>query len=51
MGPLAISWRLLHPLVNRTDKLSEGSGLDILDPVLLLELEVEIVLVGRLHRN
>lgn len=51
MSPLTISWRLLHALVNRTDELSEGSGLDILDPVLLLELEVQVVLVGRLHRN
>lgn len=51
MGPLTISWRLLHPLVNRTDKLSEGSGLDILDSVLLFKLEVYIVFVGRLHRN
>jgi hypothetical protein len=51
MSPLTLSWRLLHALVNRTDKLSEGSGFDIFDPVLLLELEVEIVLVGRLHRN
>ncbi len=51
MSPLTLSWRLLHALVNRTDKLSEGSGFDILDPELLLELEVEIVLVGRLHRN